>query len=422
MRVFVVGASGFIGARLAVALAAEGCEVVRGQRVVTRGLDGVVVDFARDQRPEDWLPRLRGVDVVVNAVGILRERSTASFAAVHEQGPAALFEACIRAGVPKVVQISALGAEPDAPTGYFRSKAAGDTLLSKLPLEWVIVQPSHVFGASGASATLLCGLATLPEVPLPGAGDQPVQPIHVDDLVRALVRLIKSSEWNRSRVVAVGPEPLPLREVVASLRRQLGLSPACFLRIPLSAMRLLARLGSLRRDALLDTDTLGMLLQGSTASPRDIAAVLGGPLRRISSFIAPHEARPLATAGRLWWLLGGLRAAVAVLWIASGVVSLGFYPTSASYELLERVGLTGGPAVLALYGAALLDIAFGLAVYLVRRRRWLWRLQIGVVVTYSAIIALALPEFWLHPFAPMLKNLPLLAALVLLHELDDDGG
>jgi len=78
--------------------------------------------------------------------------------------------------------------------------------------------------------------------------------------------------------------------------------------------------------------------------------------------------------------------------------------------------------VLALYGAALLDIAFGLAVYLVRRRRWLWRLQIGVVVTYSAIIALALPEFWLHPFAPMLKNLPLLAALVLLHELDDDGG
>jgi uncharacterized protein YbjT (DUF2867 family) len=148
MRVFVVGATGFIGARLAAALAAEGCEVVRGQRVATRGLDGVVVDFARDRRLEDWLPRLRGVDVVVNAVGILRERRTASFAAVHEQGPAALFEACIRAGVPKVVQISALGAEPDAPTGYFRSKAAGDTLLSKLPLEWVIVQPSLVFGAS----------------------------------------------------------------------------------------------------------------------------------------------------------------------------------------------------------------------------------------------------------------------------------
>jgi uncharacterized protein YbjT (DUF2867 family) len=243
MRVFVVGATGFIGARLAAALAAEGCEVVRGQRVATRGLDGVVVDFARDRRLEDWLPRLRGVDVVVNAVGILRERRTASFAAVHEQGPAALFEACIRAGVPKVVQISALGAEPDAPTGYFRSMAAGDTLLSKLPLEWVIVQPSLVFGASGASAALLCGLATLPLVPLPGAGDQPVQPIHVDDLVRALVRLIKSSEWSRSRAVAVGPEPLPLREVVASLRRQLGLSPARFLRIPLSAMRLLAQLG-----------------------------------------------------------------------------------------------------------------------------------------------------------------------------------
>ena len=116
------------------------------QRLPTIRTAGGRLDTQRSIAYKDR--RLRGVDVVVNAVGILRERRTASFAAIHEQGPAALFEACIRAGVPKVVQISALGAEPDAPTGYFRSKAAGDTLLSKLPLEWVIVQPSLVFGAS----------------------------------------------------------------------------------------------------------------------------------------------------------------------------------------------------------------------------------------------------------------------------------
>ena len=325
----------------------------------------------------------------------------------------------MRAGVAKVVQISALGAEPHATSAYFRSKAAGDARLATLPLDWVIVQPSLVFGPGGASATLLCGLATLPVILLPGRGEQRVQPIHVDDLVRALVRLVESCDWNHSRIAAVGPEPLTLRAAITRLRAQLGLPRAPAVSIPMAAMRMAARIGAWRRGALLDSDTLAMLEGGSTAPPDDIAKVLGAPPRSVGSFVMPHEARDLATAGRLWWLLPLLRAAVAVLWIASGVVSFGIYPVEESRALLARVGLVGSFADLVLYGAALLDVAFGLAIFLVRRRRWLWRLQIAVIVLYSAIIAIALPEFWLHPFAPMVKNLPLLAALALLHELDD---
>ena len=50
---------------------------------------------------------------------------------------------------------------------------------------------------------------------------------------------------------------------------------------------------------------------------------------------------------------------------------------------------------------------------------WLWRAQIGLVAAYSAIIALWLPEWWLHPFGPLVKNIPLLAVLVLLHEMEE---
>jgi hypothetical protein len=53
-----------------------------------------------------------------------------------------------------------------------------------------------------------------------------------------------------------------------------------------------------------------------------------------------------------------------------------------------------------------------------RRRRWLWRLQIAVILVYTAIITIALPEYWLHPFGPVLKNVPLLALVVALHELE----
>ena len=172
-----------------------------------------------DELPNDWLPRLSAIDVVVNAIGILRERGRQSFAALHGRGPAALFLGCVRAGVGKVIQISALGAAPDAASAYHRSKAQADALLGTLPLRWVIVQPSLVFGAGGASATLLSGLATLPLVPLPGDGSQRVQPIHVDDLVRAVVRLAERPDWDGTRIPAVGPEPLTLRALLRGAPR-----------------------------------------------------------------------------------------------------------------------------------------------------------------------------------------------------------
>jgi hypothetical protein len=71
-----------------------------------------------------------------------------------------------------------------------------------------------------------------------------------------------------------------------------------------------------------------------------------------------------------------------------------------------------------LYGSALLDIALGIATIVLSRRRLLWLAQIGVVVVYTVIISVRLPVFWLEPFGPVLKNVPLIAALWLLFELD----
>jgi hypothetical protein len=72
-----------------------------------------------------------------------------------------------------------------------------------------------------------------------------------------------------------------------------------------------------------------------------------------------------------------------------------------------------------LYGAAALDFAFGLATLFLPRRRLLWLLQIALILLYSVIITIKLPEFWLHPYGPILKNLPMLAALYMLYTLED---
>ncbi|HYC49198.1 MAG TPA: NAD(P)H-binding protein [Burkholderiales bacterium] len=418
--VLLLGATGFIGRRLRAALEAAGVEVICGARPgrAPRDCRSIEVDYTRDHRPSDWLPRLAGVDVVVNAIGILRESGSATFEAVHVDAPTALFRACAEGGVRKIVQISALGADARAASRYHRSKKHGDDRLAALAVPWVIVQPSLVFGEGGRSALLFAELAVLPVVPLPGDGGQHVQPIHVDDLCEAIVRLVQTDDHDRQRIAAVGPRPVTLRAFLEVLRRALGFGTARFLQVPMGAVRLAARVGDRLPRVLLDSESLGMLVRGNVGSPARITAVLGRAPRPIDAFVPRANARALATEARLAWLLPLLRVSVALVWIAAGIVSLNIYPVSESYVMLARVGLTGTAAAIALYGAALIDLALGCAIFVLRDRRWLWRAQMVLIAAYSLVIAIWLPDYWLHPFGPVVKNLPMLAAIALLHELE----
>jgi uncharacterized protein YbjT (DUF2867 family) len=427
MRVLLTGADGFIGSALAVALIARGHALTLAVRDVPRmaqrwpGQQVVAVDFARDHHTDDWRPRLGGVDAVINTVGIFREQDAQTFDALHVRAPVALFEACVEAGVHRVVQVSALGAAADAPTAFLRSKHEADAALAGMPLSSVVVRPSLVFAAEGASARLFLQLAALPWIPLPGDGRQCVQPIHRDDLVAALVALAEA-EAPPPLMAAVGPEPLTLRNYLAALRRGLGLGRARFLPIPRRAMDVVASLGAKLQSPLVDREALEMLARGNCADAGDITRVLGRPPRAAADFIDPNQASMLRNAMQLHWLLSLLRVSVALVWIVTGIVSLGLYPVADSLALLARVGLHGSIAAAALYIAAVLDFALGIAMLVMHKRRWLYALQALVILGYTAIITLWLPEYWLHPYGPVLKNLPLLATLWLLYALDGKDG
>lgn len=423
MHILIAGADGFIGSALAQALLAHGHQptlAVRDTQRAAKRFPGqrvVAVDFATDHSPETWRPRLQGIDAVVNTVGIFRETGAQAFEAIHVRTPVALFEACVEAGVRRVVQISALGAAADAPTEFLRSKHAADTALSTLPLSSVVVRPSLVFARAGASARLFLQLAALPLIPIPGNGAQCVQPIHLGDLVTALVALIEA-EAPPPLLAAVGPEPLTLRDYLAQLRRAAGLGRAHFLPIPGRIMDTVASVGERLLTNLVDREALTMLAQGNCADAQAVTRVLGHPPRGAADFIATDEAASLRTSLQLRWLLPLLRLSLALVWIVTGIVSLGVYPVSGSLDLLARVGLHGGFALASLYVAAALDLALGIATLVMQRRQWLYVLQAIVILGYTAIITLWLPEYWLHPYGPVLKNLPLLAALWLLYALD----
>jgi hypothetical protein len=187
----------------------------------------------------------------------------------------------------------------------------------------------------------------------------------------------------------------------------------------MALMRAAASIGELTPRLLLDRDTLTMLVAGNVADPAPTVRTLGRTPRSVASFI-PAEARSaVRREAQLQWLLPLLRWSIALVWLWTAVVSLGLYPRESSFELLERVGIGPDLAPLMLYGAAGVDLALGVATLAMRHRRWLWLVQIALIIGYTIIISLQLPEYWLHPYGPILKNLPMLAALYLLYVLEE---
>lgn len=441
MRVLVIGASGLIGGALVRRLVEAGHAVVLGVRkegkleaTTTARFDGlptVHIDYARPTMAEAWRQRLEGIDVVVNAVGIFREQGNQTFDALHVKAPLALFDAAVAAGVRRIVQISALGADPRSPFAYFSSKGRADVALMALPISSVVLRPSLVFAPSGASSRWFMFLAALPLTPLPGGGEQPIQPVHLDDLCDAAVHLIEATPGSDNRdgdgaaiggvVDIVGPAALSLRAYLATLKRRLGFG-GIFVPIPRMLAIGAARLAARFPNTVMTPEALRMLERGNTANPQRFTEALGHTPRAAADLIADDQVPALRRRAQLSWLVPLMRVTVAAMWLVTAWVSLFVYPHQASLALLARSGLEGELGIAALYGAAGLDALLGGATLFARRRRWVYRAQLALIVFYTAIISLYLPEYWAHPYGPVLKNLPLLAMILALHELDDAHG
>lgn len=426
MRILITGASGFIGGAVARALRERGHDLVlavRSPETVRAAFPTahvVACDFSAWLDPADWTDALAGVDVVINCVGIIQQSGLQRFEALHARAPVALFRAARDAKVRHVIQISALGADEGAVSCYHRTKKAADDALLALGLDGVILRPSLVYGADAGSAALFRALAALPLTPLVGEGRQLVQPILIDDLVRAVVIEVESRAAGCPVIDAVGPEPITFRALLALLCDRFGLGRLRAVSVPPAAAMMLARLAPLFGSGPVTAETVAMLQRGNAAAVEPFVMRYGFLPQRLDAVFAERPAsRAERREARLYFAGPALRLGIALLWIWTGLVSLFLFPTSESLDLLERVGLTGAAGPFALHAAALLDVGIGMAVLTGIKPRAVGLLQAAVVLAYSGIITVALPEFWLHPFGPLAKNVPLLAAIFVLIALED---
>jgi len=419
VRVLVTGAYGFIGARVVAALLEAGHTPVAAVRAGRLGarfptVEALPCDFARDNRAEDWLPRLAGIDAVVNCAGILRERGADTHAMVHEQVPRALFEACARVGARRVVQISALGEPSDGE--FIASKHRGDAALMDMDLDWVVLRPSVVVSTRGSygGTSLLRGMAALPLVPLPGDGLQRMQPIAVEDLCRAVLAALTRPEAVRACLQLGGPEVIPLKGYLSQWRSWLGLSPARFLCVP----RGIARFGAVLADRF-GSGPLGLTLwrmlergnvlaQGEYARSADALGFAPADLGAVLAREPSHSAD--RWHARLHFLAPALRLLLVLTFVASGLVGLAL-PESQVLALMQPSGLPDGLILALAWGGSGADIVLGLLLALAWRTRLILGLMALLVLGYTLFIGLLLPTAWLDPFGGLLKNPLILLAI-----------
>jgi len=283
MKTLIVGASGFIGRHLQRALLDGGHPVVPLSR--RHG-----VDVGRLTQAAAWRPFVDGVDAVVNAVGIIGETRMQSFRRLHTDAPVALFEACAEAGVPRVVQISALGADAQAFSAYHRSKRAADDALRALDLEGFVLRPALIHGPGGASAAVFARLARLPLIPVIGDGGQAIQPVHVSDVVDAIVRCLTTAATRRTLDI-VGPQTFSFAQWLQHLRAAQGLPPARLLHLPDALVRAAAFAGQGLSPMLRD-ENLRMLKAGVVGDSRAFTAFMGRAPRAATPGLIAQDLQP----------------------------------------------------------------------------------------------------------------------------------
>ena len=427
MRILITGANGFIAREIIARLATSGHDIIACVHHTL--LESVPhshvfkMDFQQAITPEHWLPHLDNIDVVINCVGVFHTTQEKAMWAIHVEAPKALFSACVIQKIKKIIHISALGVDKvDVP--YARSKLAIDNYLQTLDIPSTIIRPGLVFGkgAYGGSSLFrgLCGLPFI--IVMPGKANQLQQPIHTDDLTAIIEEVLTLP--GKQILCAVGAEQLSVQQVLIKLRAWLGFKKAWTVKVPNWLIQLGAIIGNCIPNSPMSETGVKMMTVDSIATeaesitldntihikPRGFSAALNGMVSSVQD----------RWHARLYCLRPLLRLSIAFIWIWTGIVSTLPAASAYSIDLMTQANIPLTLQPFLLYSFSIIDIILGLAV-LLNYRLWITgSIQCVLMVLYTTTLSTILPMYWLHPFAPIAKNIPILVATLIMMALESE--
>ena len=225
-RIAILGGSGFVGRHLVAALTRTGCATRVFTRRRSRSRSLLVLPTCEVVETDVHLAsnlnaHLAGCDAVVNLTGILNEHSGAGdrFQDVHAELPGKLVDACRRHRIERMLHMSALGVDADAPSEYLRTKFLGEQAAHAAEADGIAVtsfRPSVIFGTDDSFFNRFAGLLALSPVVFPLACPQArFAPVYVEDVVLAFLAALDDEATAGQRYELCGPRAYTLRELVA---------------------------------------------------------------------------------------------------------------------------------------------------------------------------------------------------------------
>ena len=422
MQVLIVGGTGFIGTELAHELHSCGHTVtVLSRTPEDANLPTSVATVAGDVTDYDSIEAtFEDQTVVVNLVALSPLFTPAGGKEMHDQvhlgGTRHVVQAAEAHGVRKLVQMSALGADPNGPTAYLRAKGMAEAVVRESALDSVIIRPSVVFGDGGEFLEFTRTLTTPYVTGLPGGGGTRFQPIWVGDLVPILADAVEGDDHVGHVYELGGPDVLTLADVAKQVYRADGQS-LVVLPIPMSLARIGLSIADVLPSVRMGPDQFRALQMDNTVSKNDVIAFGRKPseLRPLADYLAATKDAATSTsdnlgrvfAGRDVWIalasiLGFIVLARSVVW--QGLQIPG-YLLMVGFDLLQN-SLTPGLGSWGFWAGFLL-YGYGLAVVagIVARR-----LRAGVLNDPTG-------GRWRYPLAGVLILLGVLAVSVGLFPL-----
>jgi uncharacterized protein YbjT (DUF2867 family) len=300
----IYGGSGFIGRHVVRAIARTGARMrvaVRRPELALHlqplGDVGQINAVQANVRfPDSLLAAADGADAVINLVGILFPTGKQTFKSVQDEGARHMAEAARAAGARALVHISAIGASPDAPSVYARTKAAGEAAVKDVYPDAVILRPSIVFGPEDDFFNRFAKLARIaPALPLIGGGRTRFQPVFAGDVAKAVIGGLTGKANAGAPYELGGPEVLTLKEVMERVlaytmrKRLLVPEPFWFAKLQAAFLQWLPKPPlTIDQVRLLQSDNVvserakqsGRTLEGLAIEPVAIAAVVPGYLEQ----------------------------------------------------------------------------------------------------------------------------------------------
>lgn len=227
--VTVFGGSGFVGSQVVRAFARRGWRVRvacrrpdRAWKLQTSGSVGQIQAVRCDAtNPEDVASALQGADASVNLIGILYETGRRSFHALHVEASRNIAEAVAAASIDRLVQVSAIGADPESESDYALSKAAAEMAVREVKPDAVVIRPSIIFGAGDGFLNRFASMAQFsPVLPLIGGGRTKFQPVYVGDVAEAIARATVLPEAAGRTFELGGPAVMTFEDVLKLILRE----------------------------------------------------------------------------------------------------------------------------------------------------------------------------------------------------------